>query len=136
MGAPGTSLTSSLRPAGPPRTTGALRAVDADGAAPDDRARLAREATALTETLDAQIDELGLVDAGRPAGPPIPRARGRGRPCADALAARHAACEAPEPEVTALEWLAVIRRSLLTAAVLGRLTRHDVEPLAVDMVEA
>jgi len=104
-------LAATRRAAETYRQTAALRGAEAEAASPGDRDRLAREAAearAVAETLDGQIAELEIADEAR-ARWLVHTARTRvdGERAADELATRRASREAPEPEVTGDEWLAV-----------------------------
>ena len=102
-------LAGTRRAAETHRETAALRTAEAATAGPDERADLqqqAAEAAALAATLDQRAAELQVIDDARArwlahtAGSRVVADR-----AADELANRHAAAEAPEPEVTAEEWL-------------------------------
>ena len=93
------------------RRTAALRTAEAETATGEERARLereAREAAALAEVLDERAAQLEVEDDVRTqwllhtAG-----TRAEADRASAALTAQHAGDEAPEPEVTAEEWLAL-----------------------------
>ena len=93
------------------RQTAALRSAEAAAASGEERARLERkaaEAAALAEVLDERVTQLDVEDEVRArwvlhtAG-----TRAEADRASAALTAMHAADEAPEPDVTAEEWLAL-----------------------------
>jgi hypothetical protein len=117
-GPPATSPTSSPAPTKPPTEQDAeLRRAEAQAAADEAEQNGLREAAEVTEaladTLTARASELAELDDARSRWlAHTAETRAAAERAKAELAARHADDVAPEPEVTAQEWLATHRQAV------------------------